>query len=120
MADIKPYNKKGQSGALTIGWFNLTAGDVGLPFEWSRYADKTAHVFGDFGGGTVTLEGSNKLDAMEDPANGQWVVLTDFTASPLTITENTLKLIAQNPRFIRVTVDGVVDVTVSVESNGDS
>lgn len=118
MANIKPKYKKSDSSNITVIWDNITNNDICLPFEYSDYSDKTFHAYGDFGSGSITIQGSNKLDAFKDPDNGQWVTLTDFTASPLVATENTLKLVAQNPKAIRVIATGVTDVTVVVESNG--
>lgn len=119
MAIIKPYFDKKLRDAQTITWFDVADGDDCLPFEYSKYSDKSFHIFGDFGGGSITIQGSNKVDAQEEPSNGEWVTLTDFTNSPLVVTELTLKLIAQNPRFIRVVPSGVTKVTVAVECNGD-
>ena len=54
-------------GVKLVRWLNLAGGDTGRPFVVAAYPDKTIQALGDFGTGTVLIEGSmdtNDADAV--------------------------------------------------------
>lgn len=63
-------------------------------------ADRSIHVFGNFGGGTLTVQGSN------DPLKVDWATLRDTTGTEIVVTDDTLVMISENPEFIRPNLSG--------------
>lgn len=58
-------------------------------------ADRSIHIFGDFGTGTLTMQGSN------DPLKVAWATLHDTAGVEIVITTADIVMIAENPEFIR-------------------
>ena len=58
-------------------------------------ADRSIHIFGDFGSGTLTMQGSN------DPLKVDWATLHDTTGAEIVLTADAMLMIAENPEFIR-------------------
>jgi hypothetical protein len=97
-------------GSKTITWV-LTGGDTGTPFEYAKFSDKTAHVFGTFNGGALTMEGSN-----EDVAATNWATLTDNQGADIVLTTDAMKLIAEDPRVIRPSAGALItSVTIAMQ-----
>lgn len=69
-------------------------------------ADRSLHIFGDFGSGTLTMQGSN------DPLKSSWATLRDSTGSEIIITTETLVMIAENPEFLRAKLTGATNPTL--------
>ena len=63
-------------------------------------ADRSIHVFGDFGSGTLTMQGSN------DPLKVDWATLHDTAGAEIVVTTDVLAMIAENPEFIRAKLTG--------------
>ena len=63
-------------------------------------ADRSIHIFGDFGSGTLTMQGSN------DPLKVDWATLRDTTGAEIVVTDDVLVMIAENPEFIRANLSG--------------
>lgn len=97
-------------------WTALANGDTGAKVQFASHPDKTVHILGTFGsGGTVSLQGSN------DGTN--WVILTDPLGNAITLTAEGLKVVMENPLYIRPIVsagDGTTDLTVILTSHDNS
>lgn len=90
-----------------ITWPSLGQNDDGSQEPAAHYPDKTVQVAGTFSGATVALEGSN------DGTN--WFILTDPLGVPVTFTATGLRIIIENPLYVRPKVTGGAggtDVTV--------
>jgi hypothetical protein len=85
---------------LTIEWTSLGQGDDGAWFMLGHYNDKCLHVWGTFGGATMTIQGSNE-DAPTNP-----IALTDPTQTSIALIVAGIKQILENPLFIRPKITG--------------
>lgn len=96
-------------------WDLITEADTGTAVSLADFPDRTVQVVpagGTFGtAGAVTLEGSND--------NITFSVLHDFGGTALVLTDSTLHLIAENPRFIRPrsTAGSGMSVSIIIEGN---
>lgn len=114
MAQITPLNTQ-LGGAYAVSWSNMTTNDVGVPWELSFYADKTVHIFGDFGtNASVTMYGSNDPTCLTDQANAAKFALTDPSSSAITKTAAAGEQILENPRFIWPEVTLGTDPAINV------
>ena len=68
-------------------------------------ADRSVHIFGDFGSGTLTIQGSN--DPLE--VGKAWDTLRDTTGAEIVVTDDILVMIAENPEFIRPKLSGATN-----------
>ena len=87
-----------------------TAPDVTSPAEVYRSAESTFAFYGDFGGGTLTLEAS--FDA-----GVNWIRLKKFDGETLEILENEIHTITLGVCQIRGTIEGAAtdpDVTLTI------
>lgn len=110
----------------TITWSGLLGTDSGQMIDLEAYPDKTIHVFGTFGGGTVTFYGSNDPKALTDRVNGtlfgsktaDYEVLTDTLNNTLVFTTAGLKQILEDPLYILPVVTGGTgsNLTIIVKS----
>ncbi len=92
-----------QGGGHTADWVLQANGEGALYYNVGA-ADKTVHIFGDFGsGGTLTLQGSN------DPLKTDWATLHDLSGGDIVVTANAIEMLAENPRFIRPTLTGATN-----------
>lgn len=98
----------GIGAAVRITWSGLLTTDNGDAIDYAPYLNKTFHVFGTFGGASVTIQGSN------DGTN--WGPLNDATNAVLSLTS--VKPIRRSddiPQFVRPVVvggDGTTNLTV--------
>ena len=96
--------------------WTLTASQNGDAFEYAKLADKTVQMFGTFGG-TVTMQGSNDPRVVTDAGNAVWSTLTDNNGGSIALTAAGMRLIAENPTFIRPSVGvGVTAVTIAIQA----
>lgn len=110
MATISSTRAKNLVNTETITWTAVTGSDVGEAYEYGKFSDKTVQVTGTFGD-TLTIQGSN------DGTN--FVTLTDNTGTALDFTGAGIKLIAENPRFIRPSAGvSITSVNVIIQSTG--
>ena len=107
--DIQEFNRTQVRRAV---WTALATGDDGAPIDWSAYTDRSVQVFGTFGGGTVTLQGSN--DAGPTPTN--WNPLTDLQGNAIAFTAAGLEMIAEGTLWVRpvVTAGAASGITVQM------
>ena len=66
-------------------------------------ADRSIHIFGDFGSGTLTMQGSN------DPLKVDWATLHDTAGAEIVVTDDAMFMIAENPENIRAKLTGSTD-----------
>lgn len=97
----------------------LTATDDGGWVEMSALQDRTVHLFGTWGGGTISIEGSNEAAPVAGAGNS--IILRDPAGNALTFTANGLKAILELPRWIRPrATSGVTSVTILINGRGDT
>ena len=95
------------SSAFVATWPNLGQGDDGQHIQFAQYTDRSAQVFGIFGGASIAVQGSN------DGAN--WATLTDPQGNDLLLTSAKIEMITEATAYIRPLVvggDGTTDLTV--------
>lgn len=90
---------------VSVTWA-LGNADTGVATSINRWADRTVHVLGTFGGATVTVEGSN------DGVN--FLTLSDTTGAALMFTAAGMKVILENPIYIRAKTAGGTGSAVTV------
>lgn len=93
------------SSYMMMQW-DLTEDGDGRSLASGMFSDKTVQVVGSFGGGTVTIEGSMNGD--------DWVTLNDPQGDSLTFTTEGMAVIAENPQFVRPSLDGSTDPDLEV------
>jgi hypothetical protein len=94
MATINATITVMEDGVVLVKWLGITEADTGTPVNLARFPDRTVQVLGDFTtSGAITLEGSN------DGTN--YATLTDPQGDAIVITSQGLRLIAENPLYIR-------------------
>lgn len=102
--------------ALVIEWKDpdgtaLLQGDDGAWVLLGHYNDKSLHVYGVFGGATVTFEGSNE----DPPTTGNAVGLRTPSETLISFTAKDIRQVLENPLFVRPKVaggDGTTDLGV--------
>lgn len=96
MADVLGSLVIADDGVAIAKWEGITENDAGKMIRMAAFPVKTVHVTGDFGGGDVTLEGSN------DGSNFE--TLLDCSGSPVTVNSAGIFRLQANPLYIQVTV----------------
>lgn len=71
---------KGLRQGDIFGYWELRAGDTALPLVCPRFNDKSVHMFGTWGGGSITMQGGN------DPDQAQFDDIYDFEGTVITQT----------------------------------
>lgn len=96
-------NDKMKSEKWTLG-----NADTGAAAIMNRWSDKTVHVTGTFAGATITIQGSND--------NVNWLTLNDTAGTPvaLTFAATGMKVILENPIYIRAISSGGAGTAVTV------
>lgn len=83
----------------------LGAADSSNVWAGADYADKTVNAYGDFtGGGSVKLQGTN--DPLQAAAS--WIDLTAVGGGALTFSAPGMKVMAENPYYIRCVPAGTL------------
>jgi hypothetical protein len=102
MATITPtvtYAPGGQRQLVQVVWPALANGDDGSPVELAAWADRSVQIEGAaFGGGTLTLQGSN------DGTN--WQILTDPQGNDIAKTAADLEQVTELTRYVRPILAG--------------
>lgn len=88
---------KGQTSGSghSANWLLTSSDQEGEVLSQPGAADRTVHLFGEFDGATVVLEGSN------DPTGVSFSTMHDVAGSILSFTGAGIALVAENPLFIR-------------------
>lgn len=102
----------GADGVMRVQWAGITESDTGLPVILSDYPDRTVQVVGDFtSSGAITIEGSND-------GGTTYATLHDFAGTALVLTDGSIKLIAENPDYIRPRATAGTAVAMDVYITG--
>lgn len=100
------------SGAILVEWSNLANGDDGQWFVLTstNWSDRSIDPAGDFGGGTLTIQGTNEsgTPAASPPT------LNDPQGNPLTFTVRRLETILETSVQIRPVLAGGAAGAVTV------
>lgn len=107
---------KGIRAGDIAGKWNLKAGDTAAPLLCPRYSDKSVHIFGVWGGATVTLRGGNddQLAQFEDMYDPSAVSIVQSAAhAPWIVFPNVLAL-----KPVISGGDGTTDLTVAIVGRG--
>lgn len=108
---------KGIRAGDIMGAWRLALGDTAQPLLCPRYSDKSVHIFGTWGGASVTLKGGNdealaQFDDMYDPAD---VVITQTAArKPWIIFPNVYAL-----KPVLSGGDGTTDLYIAIVGRGN-
>lgn len=102
------YPAPGDGSTVLLSWtLTSAASDVGLAYAVPAHSDKSIHVSGTFGSGTVTVQGSNN-------GGSSYVGLTDPTQTAISITSEGIKAILENTALIRPVLTGGSGATVVI------
>lgn len=114
-AYVQIQNKGVRTNDLAVYWV-LEQGDTATPITIPRYSDRTVHIFGTFGGASVSLEGSI------DPAGVVYGVLTDDDKSDITQTASAApRVVIPNVLTVKPTItggDGSTSITIALMAHG--
>ncbi len=117
---VQPFTKTavgaGLGEIIQVTWVCAT-GDTGQPFAVPNNFDVTAHFYGTFGGGTVSLYGSNAASDFNTPTApgaGNWVLLTDPQGNSIAKTAAAIESVLEMPLYI---APGVAAGTASLTTN---
>lgn len=105
MANVLSNTSNDFNKMRTASWA-LGNADTGNAVDMHRWADRTVQVLGTFGGATVTIQGSND--------NTNWVTLNDSGSTALTFTAAGMKLILENPIYVRAISAGGTASAITV------
>lgn len=101
-------------GVWSITWVLTTAAPDGQAADLSAFPDKTVHMTGTFGGGTLTMQGSNDPLGRTTPGSVDWQSLRDPQGVAIAKLASYLGAILENPRFVRPSLSGSAAATVTV------
>lgn len=99
-------NPDTKPGVRIYTWVLTTANADGNPVDLTPFPDKTVHIFGTFGSGTLTIQGSND--------GSDWQSLRDPQGNAIAKTASYLGAILENPRYLRPNLTGSTGATVTV------
>ena len=98
----------GNDRSFVARWSHMAQNDVGAAIGNAQYTDRSFQVAGNFGGASVSVEGTN------DDTN--WAPLTDLQGNALTFIAPKIEFVTEATLRIRPKVtggDGTTDITVS-------
>lgn len=78
---------------ISVTWVGLTGSDTGEPVQVTGLNDRCAQVFGTFGSGALSIQGSN------DQVN--FATINNTFAQPLRYTASAILNCTESPRWIR-------------------
>lgn len=106
MAITTTTENLGDGSVTVVKFAGATTNDTTAAIEWATFGDRSVQVAGTFGGGTVTIEGSN------DGSN--WATLADAQGNALTITTAKIEQILEATRYMRAAVTGGTGVSLTI------
>lgn len=101
-----PLKAFGDRNVHIIEWNAMGNDDTGSALEMPGSSDRSVQVVGNFGGATVTLEGSN------DGTN--YATLTDPQGNAISMTSTGLEMISELTRYVRPKTAGGTGTDVDV------
>lgn len=96
-------------GKTYIYEWDLTDDETGDSVSIAGAADRSVHIFGTFGGATVTIEGSNESESPTD-----FVGLNEQDSTAISATSKALFQIEQNVIHIRPVVTGGTSSAIKI------
>lgn len=102
---LQPFTQV-EGNALVTNWSVTSAAPTGNAAFLPGLPDRAVQVFGNFGGASILLEGSND--------NSNWAQLHDPTGADLIFTAAGIAAVLENPLYIRPNVSGGAGVDVTV------
>jgi len=120
------YKETRLSNVALIVWTGLDGDDSGKAEKLAKFSDKTVHIYGTFGGATVTLYGSNDKTAVETDRDAGtlfgaktavWTALVDPQGNSIAKTAASIEAVLENPLYILPVVtggDGTTSLTVAI------
>jgi len=90
----------------------LTDDETGATASVGAIADKTVQLSGTFNGATAVLQGS--MDGTT------WFTLNDSEGNPISTTTATLRLITENPRYVRPVISGGTSAAIACIIGGSA
>lgn len=110
MATANPTIDAGSDNVRVYSWALTDANADGepLPADAAAYSDRSVQVFGTFGGGTVTWQGTS------DPAKGNWVGLSTVASTAATFAAAGIKQILESTLYARPVITGGTAQNVTV------
>lgn len=108
MATIASQVTRNSDGTVTVLWEGLTASDQGAPVALPNYKLESIQMSGSFGGGDVSIYGSNAV------ANtGPFTNIKNSERSPLVASDASIFGVSEFTRWVKpVAGRGVADVDV--------
>lgn len=113
MAGIAPtitdVSQKGDGSTLLAVWTPVTSAgsDTCNPISYPQFTDKSVHVSGTFGGGSVAIKGSNN-------AGASYAALNDPSSTAIAITQETIKAILENTVLVQPVISGGTSMSVTI------
>jgi len=110
MATANPTVNHKADNVAVFTWNLTDANDVGAPIPegYSAYSDRSVQVYGTFGGGTVTWQGTN------DPTPDNWVGLSTVASAAATFAAAGIKQILESTLLARPSIAGGTSQDVTV------
>ena len=102
MAVIKPTVTsigRGDESTQLVVWTPVTEADTCAAVSYPEYADKSIHVSGTFGSGSVAVNGSNNSGA-------SYVALNDPSGTVIAITTEKIKAVLENTQLVQPAASG--------------
>jgi len=107
MATVAWTKQVYDGGAIAYTWV-LTGTDVGKTVKLPRWADRSVECDGTFGGGTITIQGTNK----DVPLDADYKALRDAFENTLTFTVADVRAVMPATVHIRPKATGAVTSVV--------
>lgn len=115
---ITDYKADTADRTRVLAWEGMTTNDTGMPVNVALWADKSIHIFGNFGSGaTVVWQGSNDPRANpkhDDHASATWLTLTDPQGNALSKTAEAIEQVLENTWWVRPKVTGGTNPDIDV------
>jgi hypothetical protein len=113
-----PVNRDSDPGTFQPKWVFGATGE-GEPVRVPQYSDKSFGIWGSWGGGRVTLQGS--WDKSNSPHGDSWFTLYESdNTTAISVTANAAGVVLENPIWIRAicsvavsSVEAVLNCTLS-------
>jgi len=98
-----------QDGSVLLAeWLNITEADTTLPeIQYPEYGDRSVHIWGTFGGGTLSMVGRNSL-------SGSQIVLVDPQGNAINATSEKLEQLLELTQFVAPKIAGATGASLNV------
>lgn len=105
ITDVSP---RGDGSAMLVVWTPVTSAtsDTCSPVSYPKHGDKSIHVSGTFGGGSVACNGSNN--------GATYAPLNDPSSTIIAITAEKIKAVLENTRYVQPAISGGTSMSVTV------